>query len=49
LAHVFEHDAVVGGVEGAFEVSVHDVDDFIVDFGVFHHYVDGREGVVNGA
>jgi hypothetical protein len=33
LAHVFEHDAVVGCVEGAFEVRIHDVDVLIVNFG----------------
>jgi hypothetical protein len=26
LAHVFEHDAVIGGIEIAFQVRVHDVD-----------------------
>jgi hypothetical protein len=30
LAHVFEHDAVVGGIEGAFEVCIHDVDVFVI-------------------
>jgi hypothetical protein len=46
LAHVFEHDAVVGGIEGAFEVRLHDVDVFVVYFGVFHHHDDGGKGVV---
>jgi hypothetical protein len=32
LAHVFEHDAVVGGSEGACEVRVHDVDVCVMDF-----------------
>jgi hypothetical protein len=41
LAHVLEHDAVVCGVEGAYEVRVHDVDVFFVDFGVLHHHDDG--------
>jgi hypothetical protein len=41
LAHVFEHDAVVGCVEGVFEVRVHDVDVFIADFGFLHHHDDG--------
>jgi hypothetical protein len=35
LAHVFEHDAVVCGVEGAFEVRAHDVDAFVVDLASF--------------
>jgi hypothetical protein len=46
LSHVFEHDAVVGGVEGAFEVRVHDVDVVVVDFCILHHHDDGGEGVV---
>jgi hypothetical protein len=25
MAHVFEHNAVVGGIESAFEIRVHDV------------------------
>ena len=28
LTHVFEHDAVVRGIERAFEIRVHDVDVF---------------------
>jgi hypothetical protein len=32
LTHVFEHDAVVRGIERAFEVRVHDVDVFVVEF-----------------
>jgi hypothetical protein len=46
MAHVFEHDAVVCGVEGAFEVRVHDEDVFAVEFGVLHHHDHGGEGVV---
>jgi hypothetical protein len=49
LAHVFEHDAMVCGVEGAFEVRVHDVDVFLVDFRVPHHHDDGGYGVVDAA
>jgi hypothetical protein len=41
LLHVFEHDAVVYGVEGAFEVHGYDVDVFVVDFCTFHHHIDG--------
>jgi hypothetical protein len=37
LAHVFVHDAVVGGIEGAFGVRVHDVDVLVMDFGVLYH------------
>jgi hypothetical protein len=44
---VFEHDSVVGGVEGVFEVRVHDVDVLVVNFGIFHHHHDGGEGVVD--
>jgi hypothetical protein len=40
------NDAVVCGVKGAFEVRVHDVDVFVVEFGVLHHHDDGGEGVV---
>jgi hypothetical protein len=47
LAHVFEHDAVVGGVEGALEVRVHDIDVFELNFGILHHHDDGGEGVVD--
>jgi hypothetical protein len=36
LAHVFEHDAVVGGIESAIEVCVHDVDVFVIYFFVLH-------------
>jgi hypothetical protein len=32
---------VVGGVEGVFEVRVHDVDIFVVYFCVLHHHDDG--------
>jgi hypothetical protein len=46
---VFDHDAVVGGVEGALEVCVHDVDVFVVEFRVFHHHDEGGEGVVDVA
>jgi hypothetical protein len=47
LAHVFEHNAVVGGVEGALEVCVYDVDVLAVDFCAFNHHDDGGEGVVD--
>jgi hypothetical protein len=46
---VFEHDAVVIGVEGAFEVRVDDVDVFVVNFGIFHRHDDGGESVVDAA
>jgi hypothetical protein len=49
LEHVHEHDAVVGSVESAIEVRVHDVDVFVVNFGVFHHHHDGGDGVVDTA
>jgi hypothetical protein len=29
LAHLFEHDAMVGGVEGSFEFRIHDIDIFV--------------------
>jgi hypothetical protein len=44
-----EHDAVVCGFQAAFEVRVHDVDVFVVNFGIFHHGDDGGEGVVDVA
>jgi hypothetical protein len=46
---MFEHNTVVGGIEGAFEIRVHYLDVFLVDFGVFHHHDDGGEGVVDTA
>jgi hypothetical protein len=49
LAHVFEHDAAVCDVEGAFEVRVHAVDVLVVSFGIFHHHGDGGKGVVDVA
>ena len=49
LTHVFEHDAVVRGVEGAFEIRVHDVDVFVVEFRVLHRHNEGGEGVVDAA
>jgi hypothetical protein len=49
LVHVFEHHAVVCDVEGAFEVRVHDVDVFLINFGIFHHHDDGGHGVVDDA
>jgi hypothetical protein len=49
VAHVLEHDAVVGSVESAYEVRVLDVDVFVVIFCVFHHHDDGGEGVVDAA
>jgi hypothetical protein len=41
LSHVFKHDAVVRGVEGSFEVRVHDVHVFVVELGIFYHHNDG--------
>jgi hypothetical protein len=41
---VFEHDAVVGGVEGALEAHVYHVDVFVVNFGVLHHDDEGSKG-----
>jgi hypothetical protein len=49
LAHVFEHDAVVGYVEGAPEVGIHDVKVLVVELGVFHHHDDGGDSVVYAA
>jgi hypothetical protein len=49
LAHVFEHNAVVSGVEGAFEVRVYDLNVFVANFCVLHHHDDGSEGVVFAA
>jgi hypothetical protein len=49
LAHVLEHNTVIGGVEIAFEVRVHYVDVFVVDICVLHHHDDGGEGVVDVA
>jgi hypothetical protein len=49
LVHMFEQNAVVGGVEGDFEVREHDVDVFVVIFCVLHCHDDGGEGVVNVA
>jgi hypothetical protein len=46
---VFEHDAVVCGVDGALEVRVHDVDVLVVEFCVLHRHNDGGEGVVDDA
>jgi hypothetical protein len=46
---VFEHDAVVGCIEGAFEVGIHDVDVLVVELGVLYHHDDGGESVVDGA
>jgi hypothetical protein len=40
LAHVFEHDAVVGGVEGSLEIGIHDVEVFVEELGVFHHHCE---------
>jgi hypothetical protein len=49
LTHVFEHYAVVRGVEGALEICVHDVDVFAVEFRVLHSHYEGGEGVVDAA
>jgi hypothetical protein len=46
---VFEHHAVIGGVEGAFEVRVYDVDVLVVNFGVLLHHDEGGEGIVDAA
>jgi hypothetical protein len=48
-ADVLEHITVVGGVEGAFEVRVNDIDIFVVYFCVLHHHDDGDLGVVDAA
>jgi hypothetical protein len=40
---------VVRGVEGAFEIRVHDVDVFVVEFRVLHCHNEGGEGVVDTA
>jgi hypothetical protein len=40
---------VVGGSEGAFEVRVHDVDVFVVYFGILRHHDGGGEGVMDAA
>jgi hypothetical protein len=49
MAHVLEHDAVVGGVEGSFEVLVHSVDIFVVQFSVLYHHDDGGKSVMDAA
>jgi hypothetical protein len=50
LARVFEHYAVVGGIESAFEVRLHYVNVFVVLlFCVLHHHDDGGKGVVDAA
>jgi uncharacterized protein involved in tellurium resistance len=49
LAHVFEHDTVVGCVECAFVVRILDVDVSIVDLSAFHQHDDGSKGVVYAA
>jgi hypothetical protein len=49
LAHVFVHDAVVGYVEGALEVGVHDVEILVVELGVLHYHDDGGESVVDAS
>ena len=49
LAHLFEHDAVVGSVEGALEVGMHDVEILVVELSVLHHDDDGGESVVYAA
>jgi hypothetical protein len=38
---MFVHNAMVGGIESAFELRVHDVYVFVVNFGVFHRDDDG--------
>jgi hypothetical protein len=47
LTHVFEFDAVIRGVEGTFEIRVHDVDVFVVESRVLHRHDEGGEGVVD--
>jgi hypothetical protein len=47
LTHVFEYDAVIRDVEGAFEIRVYDVDVFAVEFRVLHRHNDGGEGKVD--
>jgi hypothetical protein len=46
---VFEHDGVVGCVEGAFEVGIHDVEVLVVELGVLHHHDDVGESVLDDA
>jgi hypothetical protein len=46
---VFEHNAVVCGVEGAFAVRVHYVNISLTIFCVLHQDDDGGEGVVYAA
>jgi hypothetical protein len=49
LTHGLEHDAVVCGVKGAFEVRVHAEDVFVSDFSALPHHDDGGEYVVDAA
>ena len=49
LTHVFEHDAVVRGVKGTFEVRVHDINVFAVEFRILHRRNEGGKGVVDAA
>jgi hypothetical protein len=49
LTHVLKHDAVVCGVDGAFEVLVHYVDILVVDFSVLNHHDDEDECVMDVA
>jgi hypothetical protein len=49
MLHTFKHYTVVGGVERSLAVRIHHVDDFDVDFCVFHHHDATREGFVNSA
>jgi hypothetical protein len=46
---VLKHDAVVGGIEGALEVGIYDVEVLVVELGVLHHHDDGGESVVDAA
>jgi hypothetical protein len=49
LAHIFEYDAVVGGVGAFLEVRIHDVYVFVVHFDILQDHHDGGEGVVDAA
>jgi hypothetical protein len=40
---------VVGGIKGAFEVGIHDVEVLVVKLGVLHHHDDRGESVVDAA
>jgi hypothetical protein len=49
LSHESEHDAVVDGVEGSFEVRVHSAGVLVAYFIVFHNHDEAGEGFVDAA